>query len=267
MHHKYTLRFYFKSRNPAHQSLIIRMAADARQPADFCLHLNLLAEQLYIRCPLQKRPARRPVCLISDEQNGRFFPPEVMLQVVLDPARITHAARRQNHLRLRIFIDRPGIICRDRSLQPRKADRIDASPDQLQCLLIKVTPHVLAENIGCLDRQRTVHPDLKSIVVFHQTLFFDPPDKIQHFLCPSNCKRRYNHISAAVKRPLDHLRKLHRIIHRRIMAPVTVCRFHDHIIRAVQILRIADQRLVCISDITGKDKLLLRRFLPDPDFD
>ena len=187
--------------------------------------------------------------------------------MMFDPARIAHTARRQNHLRLRIFIDRPGIIRRDRSLQARKTDRIDASPDQLQCLLIKIAPHMFPENVCRLNRQRTVHPDLKSIVIFHQTLFFDPSDKIKHFLCPSDRKRRNHHISAAVKRPLDHLRKLHRIIHRRIMAPVTVCRFHDHIIRAVQILRIADQRLVCISDVTGKDKLLLRRFLPDPDFD
>ena len=51
------------------------------------------------------------------------------------------------------------------------------------------------------------------------------------------------------------------------MAPVTVRRFHDHIICTVQILWIADQRLICISDVPGKDKLLLRLSLPDPDLD
>ena len=47
------------------------------------------------------------------------------------------------------------------------------------------------------------------------------------------------------------------------MASVAVGGLHNYIIRTVQILRILDQRLSCISDITGEDDLLF--FIPFTD--
>ena len=41
------------------------------------------------------------------------------------------------------------------------------------------------------------------------------------------------------------------------MAPITVGRLHQHIICLCRILRIADQRLIAVSDITGQNDLLL----------
>ena len=116
---------------------------------------------------------------------------------------------------------------------------------------------MLTENIGRLNRKRTVHPNFKTVMSMHEPFFFDTPDEVQHLLRPSDCKRWYHNISPAVKCSLDHLCQRRRIVCRCIVAPITVGRLHQHIICLGRILRIADQRLIAVPDITGKDDLLL----------
>ena len=50
------------------------------------------------------------------------------------------------------------------------------------------------------------------------------------------------------------------------MQTVSVGGFHNHIIRILRLLRISDERLPCISDISGKDQLFPDIFFINPDF-
>ena len=104
--------------------------------------------------------------------------------------------------------------------------------------------------------QRAVDIDLKVIVSMHASFSFNLTDKIQHFLCTANCKRRNNYASSTVKGMLDHFGKHCHIIRSVAVTSVTVSRFHDYIICIMEINRILDQWLVQVTDIAGEDYFL-----------
>ena len=105
--------------------------------------------------------------------------------------------------------------------------------------------------------QRAVYIDFEIIVSMHASFFLDLTDKIQHFLCTANCKRRNDYTSSTVKGMLDHFGKHCYIIRAFTVASVTVSRFHDYIICIMEINRILDQWLIQVTDIAGEDDLFL----------
>ena len=52
---------------------------------------DLLAEQLHMVRPVQDAPAQGALRLVAHEQDGGLRPPEVVLQMVADAARVAHA--------------------------------------------------------------------------------------------------------------------------------------------------------------------------------
>ena len=108
----------------------------------------------------------------------------------------------------------------------------------------------------CFICQRTVYIDFEVIVSMHASFFLDLTDKIQHFLCTANCKRRNDYTSSTVKGMLDHFGKHCYIIRAFTVASVTVSRFHDYIICIMEINRILDQWLIQVTDIAGEDYFL-----------
>ena len=75
---------------------------------------------------VEKPAAKGSLRLIPHKKDRRFRPPEVVLQMVLDPAGLAHPARRNNDLRATVFIDRFGLLRRRRDPKARKADRVNA---------------------------------------------------------------------------------------------------------------------------------------------
>ena len=108
----------------------------------------------------------------------------------------------------------------------------------------------------CFICQRTVYIDFEVIVSMHASFFLDLTDKIQHFLCTANCKRRNDYTSSTVKGMLDHFGKHCYIIRAFTVASVTVSGFHDYIICIMEIDRIFDQWLIQVTDIAGEDYFL-----------
>ena len=108
----------------------------------------------------------------------------------------------------------------------------------------------------CFICQRTVYIDFEVIVSMHASFFLDLTDKIQHFLCTANCKRRNDYTSSTVKGMLDHFGKHCYIIRAFTVASVTVSRFHDYIICIMEINRILDQWLIQVTDIAREDYFL-----------
>ena len=205
VNHKDLVRPSLKGPDPVHQPFIIRMSADSGKPAYTCTHFDLLTKKSYLRCPLDQRPSQRTVGLISHKKHGTFRPPQIMLQMMLDTPRLTHTAGRQDHLRLHVKIDLPGIVTCHGGLQPRKTDGVDSFVYQLHGFLIKIVIHVLHEDTGRFNRQRTVHINLKILMSPDQMTLLDLSDKIEQLLCPAYRKGRDDYISSPVKGFLDDL--------------------------------------------------------------
>ena len=114
--------------------------------------------------------------------------------------------------------------------------------------------------------KRTVHINFEIIVSVNASFFFDLTDEIKHLLRTSYRKGWNHNTSPAIKGSLDHLTQKSYIIRTVTMASVTVGRLHHDIIRIVKVYRIFDQRLIEISDITGKNNLFLFAVFVDDHF-
>ena len=189
-----------------------------------------------------------------------------MLQMMFDTSRITHTTCWNDHLWLRIKINRFGIITCNRNLQTRKTDRINSLSNQFHCFFIKAVILMLGENSSRLICQRTVYIYLEIVMSVYQIICLDLSDKIQHFLCTAYCKRRHYQISSSVKGFLDNFCKELYIVRFFPMAAVTVGWFHNYIICMMQIFRILDQRLTGISNIARKYNGFFNPIFPEYQF-
>ncbi len=228
------------------------MPADSRYFYDIRFYFYRLAEQLHGRRPFQKRPSERSPRLITDENNRAFPAPQIMFQMVADPSRLAHPRSRYDHFRPHVKIYRLTVITRDRQLQPRKSDRVDAFSHEFLRLLVKTPLYILSKNIRSPYRQRTIHIYFKFRIRLHKSLFFDLADKIEKFLCPSYRESRNHHISTLFKCPADDLCDLTGIIRRFPVQPVSICRLHHDVIRFFRVDRIPQDRFIPISEITRK---------------
>ena len=262
---KYLLRLLLERCDPAIQTILICMTADTGQYTDLCLYFNIFTKQLHMLRTFYNGAAQCSVRLVSNKQNGRFLSPQIMLQMMLDTSGITHTAGRNDNLRFLVKVDHLGFISGNCCLQSRKTNWIDTSIYQIKRIFVKVF-HLLHKNTGSLNCQRTVHVYLKIIVSVDQLIFLDLTDKIQHFLRPAHCKCRNNHITAPVKGLLDHIRQILNIVRSRSMAAVAISGFHHDIVCILNIVRIPDQWLMFIADVTGKYDLFLHTIFFNPDF-
>ena len=101
---------------------------------------------------------------------------------------------------------------------------------------------------------------------FDKPFRLDFPQEIQKLLRPADGKRRNHQIAAAVERALNEGHKLFNIINPLAVASVAVGAFHHNEIRFVQILRVADNRLVCVTDVAGKHDFLCFAVFGDGQF-
>ena len=174
-----------------------------------------------------------------------------------DTPRLTHAGSGNDHLRFAVKVDHLGFFTGNGTLQPRERDRVDPLLHQRHRLFIKTGFNIPVEDLRSVHSQRTVYIYREIRMVFYHFIRLDLAQEIKQFLSPANRKGRDHHISASVKSLLNDLRKLAHIIRFCIgMEPVAVGGLHYHIIRFFRISRIADKRLIQISDISGKYDLL-----------
>ena len=136
--------------------------------------------------------------------------------------------------------------------------------DERLRLLVVTVRQIILKHIGRLDGKRTVDIDLESVVALHHVLRLDDAEHVEKLLRPAHGKCGNHHIAAPVQRPLDNIRKDGNVVRYPAVKPVAIRTFHYHVIRVLDILRIPDQRLVLVADITGKYDLLRNIILCDP---
>ncbi len=113
---------------------------------------------------------------------------------------------------------------------------------------------IAAVNGSRLCRKRRIHINRKIRILRRQMLCLNLAKEEEQLLCTTDRKGGNNHISAGSQRLVNNFSKFFGIVLHLFMFPVSVGRFHHYIIRCMQILRIPDDWLVLVSDITGKDQ-------------
>ena len=79
---------------PFEQPFLIRMGRKSTQGVDMGSDSNLLAKKPDGLRPINDPSPNRTFRLIADEDDVGFGPPEVVFQVMLDPAGVTHPTSR-----------------------------------------------------------------------------------------------------------------------------------------------------------------------------
>lgn len=62
--------------------------------------------------------------MVTDEHNGAFWPPEVVLQMVLDASGLAHAGCGDDYLGAIVEVDGAGFVAGDCELEPMEGDGI-----------------------------------------------------------------------------------------------------------------------------------------------
>ena len=249
-----------KALDPVDEPCLVSMTREALQDLDLGTDRDRLPENPDFIGAVDNSPAGCSDRLVADKKNGALRTPQVVFQVMLDAARITHAGCRDDDLRLVIRIDCLRLIRRDRQIQTVELQRIDALSDKFHCLVIIALRTLFTEDLRRLNGKRgiNIHREIRQLR--DQVLFLDLTDEVQHFLCPAYGKTRYNQVSSAKECFLDNCGEVFLVIAlRRFMQPVAVGRLHDHIVCRVRVLRILQKRLIFVSDITGKYDFLRDR--------
>ena len=253
--------------DPAQQPLLIRVAAHTGQNGDLRVYGDLVTEDLHALGTVVQLAAERADRLITHEQHRALRPPEVILQMVPDAAGVAHAARGEDDLRRFVVVERHGVLFRDGGVQVVKIQRIDAAADERAGLVVEKARVRLQKDARGLVGERAVHIHGEVRVAVHHAGVLDLADEIQQLLRAADGERRDDHVAAAVERALDAVRERGQIVHARAVAAVAVGRLDEHVVRARDGLRVADDGLVGVADVAGKDDLLFRAALGEPCLD
>ena len=81
------------------------MSADSFNILNVGPYINLLPKNLNGLCTVLEQAPQGSLCLVSCKDNGTFRPPEIMLQMMPDSARITHACCGYDYLGRHIKVD------------------------------------------------------------------------------------------------------------------------------------------------------------------
>ena len=94
MDHKHVLRSFLEPFQPAQQAILIRMPADPLQDLDLGVDFHRFTEQLNKLCPFHQLSSQGSGRLIPYKTDRTLLSPQIVLQMMPDPSRLTHAGSR-----------------------------------------------------------------------------------------------------------------------------------------------------------------------------
>ena len=237
--------------------VVVGVGAEALEIHHLGPDRHVLAEQLHGGHPVQQGPAQGARRLEAHEHHGTVRPPQVILQMVADAARIAHAGGGDDDLGGMVLVQRFGLVHGLRQMQTREIEHMGAVLHQLQSVLVQIAPQIAAENGGGALGQGTVHIHGEIRHGGHQALILDLPDEIQQLLGAAHGKGGNHHVAALAQSLVDDLGQLAGIAPHLGVVAVTVGAFHDHIVRPGEKLGIPDDGLVHVAQVAGEDQLAL----------
>lgn len=239
--------------DPVQQMVVVGVGAEALEIHHLGPDRHVLAEQLHGGHPVQQGPAQGARGLEAHEHHGTVRPPQVILQMVADAARVAHTGGGDDDLGGVVLVQGLGLVHGLRQMQAREVEHMGAVLHQLQSVLVQIAPQIAAENGGGAFGQGTVHVHGEIRHGGHQALILDLPDEIQQLLGAAHGKGGNHHVAALAQSLVDDLGQLAGIAPHLCVVAVTVGALHDHIVRPGEELGVPDDGLVHVADIAGKD--------------
>ena len=238
--------------DPVQQMVVVGVGAEALEIHHLGPDGHVLAEQLHGGSPVQQGPAQGARRLEAHEHHGAVRPPQVILQMVADAARVAHAGGGDDDLGGVVLVQGLGLVHGLRQVQAREVEHMGAVLHQLQSVLVQIAPQIAAENGGGALGQGTVHVHGEIRHGGHQALILDLPDEIQQLLGAAHGKGGNHHVAALAQGLVDDLGQLAGIAPHLGVVAVAIGALHDHIVRPGEELGVPDDGLVHVADIAGE---------------
>ena len=242
--------------NPAAQSVVVGMAGHARHLGNLGVDRDGFTKELDLLGPFQQVAAKRTFRLVADKEDRTFLPPEIVFEMVADAPGIAHAGSRKDHFWGGVQVDGDRILLGFADPQPGEGQRVLPAAHKRERFRIKTFAEIFTEDRCRFACERAVYIHFKPFVALHPPFGLDLADEVEHFLGSPDRKTRDHNIAAAVKRALQHSRKFTDIVGFRPVGAVAVGGFHHDIVSRIQVMGVAQQRLVEVADIARKHNRL-----------
>ena len=233
------------------------MGTEPCKVLQMCLHRDFLSEELHTFRALQKTAAQGALALIAHKEDGAFRPPEVMLEVVADTARVAHTGSGDNDLRRGVLVQGLGFLAALGQAEIGEAEHFGALPDEPHGVMVHVPPEVAVKDRSSGLGKGGVDVNGEIGDRLHQMLFFDFADKVEQLLGASHGKGRNDDIAAPGHGFVNNSGKIFGISPAFGMIPVAIGGFHDDVIRSGNLDGVTDDGLIDIADISGEDDAFL----------
>ena len=254
---KYMRRLRVEGLDPLDEVVMVGVGGKTLEVDDLCLDGDLLTEKLDLLHAVEQSAAQRAGRLEADEHDRAVRAPEVVLQMVADAAGVAHTGGGNDDLGRRVHVQHLRFLARLNKVEVGEGEHVRAVLDKIERLLVEIAVQIAAEDGRCrpgkgrVDVHREVRRRLDELLVL------DLADKVQKLLRAPDGERRDHNVAALAERFVDDLGKLVGIAPHLGVVAVAVGRLHHDVIRLLEELRVADDGLVDIADVTGEDERLV----------
>ena len=240
--------------DPPQQAVPIGVGGEAVEVDDPRPHGDLLAEELDRADAVEEPSAQAALGLIAHEHHGALRPPEVVLEVVADTAGVAHTGGGDDHLRGRVQVEGAGLIA---ALGDGEAGELEQGPalEGGDGLLVQIAVEIPGEDAGGLAGQGGVHHHGKAGHALDEALLLHLPDEVQQLLGAAHGEGGDDDVAALLKGLVDDLGQSLGIALRRLVEPVAVGALGEHVVGVPDVLGVADDGLIPVADVAGKDHL------------
>ena len=242
--------------DPGQQVIPVGVGGEALEVHDLRPDGDLLAEELHALGPVQQSTAQGALALVADEDNGAVRPPEVVLQVVADAARVAHAGSGDDDLGGGIQVQSLGLLAGLRHPEVGKVEHMGAVLHQLQSVLVEIAVKVPGEDSGGLLGQGRVNVDGEIRVGLHESPVLDLPDKVEELLGAAHGEGGDDDVSAPAEGLVNDLRQVVGIAPDLGVVAVAVGGLHDDVVRPGDGAGVPNDGLVHVADVAGEDQAL-----------
>ena len=261
-----SLGFLLHGGDPFEQTIPVSMAGEALDHFDPGFDGDLLTKNPDRLCAINQRAAEGTPGLVPDKNDRGILAPEIMLEMMADPAGFAHPAGGDDDLAVRVFVELAGFVGGLREMQIVEIQRMIAAFEVGTGFVIKAVG-VFLEHLGRGDRQRAI--DIDRGVMQQPALAFEffifLVQGIDQFLGPADGKGRDDHIATPLQRFFNRMDKAVDFVIGPVVQTITIGRFEDEVIGTIDNGRISEDRDVLIAQVTGKNEFGFAAVFLDPD--
>ncbi len=235
--------------HPVEQVALPGVGGKAADGEHLGVHRHVFVEQPDGLRAVHDLAARRAHALVTHEHDGRPLPPQVVAQVVLDAARVAHAAGRNDDRRAFHAVQRLRFLAVQGVAQVGQGQRVfSARVGGLQVVIVEA--RVLAKDFRGADGQGAV--DVHRHVGGQFAVLPQHVQGVQHLLGALHRESGNDHLFAVAVAVGDGFRQFGPAVLGILVVAVAVGGFHEQVVRPGGVVRVVDDELVGPPQVAGK---------------